>query len=149
MSLFGKKSTAHMAGQALTLFVPDAHGGRLWRGALDHFHTAVLEIHEKPSGFVLSLVSPRGTEDVAVFDKRKDAERALCAIACALGHKGGWGRKIFKVAVVLLAVLGLMTLFSGAPEKAPSRTSDRGSTSAPRAPVKPGVPVPAEELFGK
>lgn len=149
MGLFGKKTTAHMKGQALTLFIPDAHGGRLWRASLDHFHTATLELHDKPNGVALALVSPRGTEDIAVFDKHKDAEQALCAIAGALGHKGGWGRRLFKLAVFLLALLGLMTLFSGTPQQAPGMSDNAKTPSATRAPVKPGVPVPAEELFGR
>ncbi len=149
MGFFGKKATVRAEGQWLSVFVPNAQGGRLWRTALDQFPTAAIEVHEKQGAFALTMTTSRGAEDIAAFATRREADCALRSIACALAHhKSGW-RKLMRWIVILLAIFGFMSLFGGSSEKS-VRAPDRGaSSSVTRPSVKPGVPVPADELFGK
>lgn len=151
---------ARVVGGALIVSLTDNGLPRVWRGDLSHAASAVLEVQEQQGKFSLVLKSADKTESIAVFPAKDEAARAMRVVTDALlrgaaapgqgGHAGtlrGLFGKILRFVFWLMALVAVLvvTLFALAPGK--GGEPDLQRVQVPQ--VRTGVPVPAEDMFGR
>lgn len=159
---------ARIVGSALVVSFSDEARPHVWRKDLTELTSSVTEIREEGGKFLLVLSDNKNgaAETIGVFTDKSAARGALQAVTSALlqgdttfhGHAAN-GRKchghgllgrLLRMTLWLaaLAVAVLIMLFALVPPDGKRMNEVQGvKTQAPA--IKPGVPVPADELFGK
>ncbi|MBI1215087.1 MAG: hypothetical protein GC185_04620 [Alphaproteobacteria bacterium] len=147
---------------------------RVWRADMSHMKTATLEVRsDKPEKgkYQLVLKSADNDDVVETFADKEQAAAALrlmseammkgdsalaAAAQPAAPGKGGFFRGVFKlvVAFVLVVVLYLGLKFVFISQVLAPRMGDPGQAGYPGikngpAPLKEGVPLPPDQLFGQ
>jgi hypothetical protein len=126
---------------------------KVWRADMGQSQKSIFAVKDALNKFTLTLKTDGGAEEeITSFDDRKQAVEALQSIAGALlsggnvmqaPKKGGWFKKLLKLAAALVLIFLLLSVW------AKIEQTD-GINDAIQAPaVKTGVPVPADQLFGK
>ena len=149
---------AQVVDNALVLSLTVSGKPVLWRVGMERLTTASFAVEEKADGSALVLKDGDGkTETIAVFDKSKEADRALESVTAAMMHgAGGTGRKrcgwfrkllwlVFILFVIYFALVALSHLGTHGMDKTARHPAQNEKSVAP---VQSGVPVPADKLFG-
>lgn len=126
---------------------------RVMRLDMSHFPTTSVELQEGKDNFTLVMKQGNGAAvEICSFAERKKAQHMLESISNALlqghsgaGHKKGcWFRKILKIALVLVIILGVIIALGK-----PHRPVNQGDMSQSSPPVQEGVPTSADSILGK
>jgi len=96
----GYTSSAKVVDGALVLSLPDAIAPVVWRMELGQVKSSALEVREKDEGtFMLTLKTPKGdVSEIAPFDERAKAIRALMAVSHAMEQGHGHSHPVKAVA---------------------------------------------------
>lgn len=154
---------ARIADHALVVSFPDERQPRVWRKDLTGVTSSVTEIQEGAGKFTLAITdSATGlAETIGVFTDKTAAQAAMQAVAGALlqGNSAATSGKtcparrllgrIFRLALwlVALAVVILIMLSTFMPQN--DKLVKNSIAPVSPAPMKTGVPVPADQLFGR
>lgn len=152
-----KDIDAKVVGSALVVSFLGADQPRVWRAEMTGLSTATFELREKGDAFSVVMRRDGSDENIVTFKDRESAAYTLQAMTAAM-LKGDAGRggasgsgalgKIVKGFIVLLAVVVALKLVlsPGGGPRPPMGMS--GTERVPGALVKPGEPVPADQIFG-
>ena len=157
-----KQTEVRIIDQALVASFMGATPPSVWRVDLGRIDSASFELGTDSGKTVLYMRTAGGQRDgIAIFAEALQAQQALEAVSkaifkgggsssCAM-MSGGLGRKlVWGVSIALIVFLFLMMSAGGRQRAtteggAPQETSSSSKTApAPR----PGVPLPADEVFG-
>lgn len=144
-----KKVDAAVSGSALVVSLPGAENPRVWRTDLARAATSALEVRESGGRFALIMTaSGSPDEEIAIFADKASATDALRAVTDAMlsGGASGLGRFLRKGLVIAFWIF-LIWLALGI-LKAVLFPPGMMMGKAPASLVKPGVPVPADQMFG-
>ncbi|TVQ82279.1 MAG: hypothetical protein EA357_09985 [Micavibrio sp.] len=155
------RTTARVIGDALVLDLGTADTRSVWRCSMEKLAHAGFGVKVKNKKHFLVITTSEKEEEIAAFSAKEEAEKALGIITDAfMAHRSSKDPRapFYKRAwfYILLFLILMFIFFSlGKPPRDPSAQSaadaPRGSTTQPRqqqAPVRPGVPIPADQLFG-
>jgi hypothetical protein len=149
------KVEARIAGGALVVSFMDDGLPKVWRTDIARLASAAFELKEDQGKFCLILKTPTGVEDIFLFTGRGDAALGLQAITQALfsgdhgtssvsaQKKSGFFGKLLKVilySIIVVLCLMALTIFLHA-----KSTNMGGGLPL----VREGMPVPADQMFGK
>jgi hypothetical protein len=152
----GTRTEAKVTNGALVVSFTGEGLPKVWRAEIGHLSSTAFELKDAQDKTALVMKTPQNTEEVFAFSDKASAAAGLQAITQALfsdthaggsapARKSGFFGKLFKTlffsALALICVAVLVTVSKTKP-------LDLGAGVAPSA-VKTGVPVPADEMFGK
>lgn len=152
-----KDIDAKVVGGALIVSFLGAEHPKVWRANLSGFSSATFELTQKGDEYSVVVKKDDGKEEkIVTFDDVESATYALNVITDAMQKGEGKGSGNFfgtlvKVCVIVVAVILLGKLFVGGPPPGMGpqmRGQVPGAEMGSGTLVKPGEPVPAEELFG-
>jgi hypothetical protein len=161
------KTDARVTGGALVVSVLGSEAPWVWRSDMSRLSVAAFEIREEGGACTLVLKTPEGVEKLHAFNDRSAAVAALNAVTRALFAQQGtapvgakplsfWGKLLRTVGYLLAAMASLLVLWVfmhvRSPEQGrlPLMQSQKMGLTIPGHPeIKPGVPLPADQMLGK
>lgn len=151
-----KDIDAKVVGGALIVSFLGAEQPKVWRANLGGFSSATFELLHKGDEFSVVVKRDEGKEEkIVTFGDMESAVYALSVITDAMQRgegkrSGSFFGTLAKICVIVVAAVIVGKLFFGGPPPgvAPIRGLTPGTETGSGALVKPGAPVPAEELFG-
>lgn len=164
MFAFSRKDVdARVVGSALVVSFTGTDVTKTWRADMAAVATATLEVREDGKKFSVVMKHDKTEEVIASFSERESAVYALSAITEAMlkgdtqvvAAQGGkamlYMTRAFKAVVILLLLCVVFAIAApaifgpGSFERVKSAT--RGNQQ-PASRIKPGEPIPADQLFG-
>jgi hypothetical protein len=151
---------ARVAGGALVVSIAGGDAPKVWRADLSRLSAAAFELKDGGGETALVLKTPEGAETVHAFQSRAEAVAGLQAVTLALfaqpapslaAHakpSGFWGRLLKTIFYFLAALISVVLLWA----LLQTSTPGPGGLPPPSPQAKDGktgVPLPAEQMFGK
>ncbi len=154
------KTTAKIIGDAMVINLQTATNKSVWRCSMDQLNHAVFAIKSKNKTHNLFLKVSDKEEEVASFDNKEDAEKALDVVTKALlspivvksesPKKTSWFKRFFYLLLLILLVYFSLKIINGV-KYTNALVKNKGAVQqnhvAPNDLPK-GVPMTADEMFG-
>ncbi len=158
------KTTARVIGDALVLDLGTADTRSVWRCSMEKLAHAGFGVKVKNKKHLLVITTSEKEEEIAAFSAKEEAEKALGIITDAfMAHRSSkdprapFYKRAWFYILLFLILMFVFFSFGKPPRDAEIQTradAPRGSVTQPRQqggqqmPVRPGVPVPADQIFG-
>lgn len=155
------KTKVRIVEGALVASFTGCDGAAVWRADLARLHDASFVLEPQDGGKTAVCLKEAGgrREALAVFDTQVEAEEAFSVLSRAMfsGSSGGlpqvFGRRLLWVLSAVLVLVLFLSVRGGGDASRPTEEARPAVSSAPLTPAdippRPGVPLSADDVFGK